>query len=223
MKGLGRLLMPLVLTTILAPVGMTATAAELQLLFEADRIVAEGLSPGADAVWLGVEHGSRRWQLTVHRIDRLLPDTDQDGRVELLLPDGVPQHSVWAVVDAFTGLAAIATPSGPGPPPVEIAPSSLVPEGTDPTGVLLTQRRSVEVLLVEPGLGIWRLTAGDGAMNDSDGVVNGELLLSFGQMRQLFDSGPAPQRASGSASLVVIDALTLAPAVITPNTKEGNR
>lgn len=216
-------LAPLILMTILVQVGTTARAAELQLRFEADRIVAEGLSPGANAVWLGVEHGSRRWQHTVHRIDRLLPDMNQDGKVELMLPDGVPQHSVWAVVDASTGCVAFATPSGTGPPPAEIAPSTLVPDTATATGVLLTQRRSVEALLVEPGLGIWGLTAGDGGSNDSDGVVNGELVLSFGQMRQLFESGQAPQQVSGSASLVVIDVLTLAPAVLTPTQQEGQR
>ncbi len=213
MNGNNRPFVQLALVTMLVVAGTTAIAAELQLRFEPDRVIAEGLSPGADAVWLGVVHGARRWQQTVQRIDRVTSDNDQDSTVDLLLPDGVPRRSVRTVVDASTGRYSIATPAGAGPPPVEIPAGSLVLEGTKVTGVQLSQRRYVEALLVEPGLGAWGLTAGDGSIRDGDGEVNGVILVRFEQMEQLHGSGSAPQHASSSGMLIVIDALTLEPTV----------
>ncbi|MCP4660398.1 MAG: hypothetical protein GY856_33775, partial [bacterium] len=104
-------------------------------------------------------------------------------------------------------------PAGAGPPSVELPAGSLVLDGAELTGVKLSQRRYVEALLLEPGLGAWGLTAGDGSARDDDGEVNGVILVRFEQMEQLHDSCSAPRHLSTDGILVIIDALTLEPAV----------
>jgi hypothetical protein len=192
---------------------VTAGAGELQLRCEEDRVVAEGASPGSDVVLFAVMHGSRRWQRTIRRIDRLLPDQDNDGTVELMMPDGISWQSIWAAVDTVSGAVAIATPTGASRAPMAINDDAFAREGAGAAGMALPRCRTAEVLLVEPGLGAWSLATGAGTRNDADGAHDGVIHLGFPQMQPLFASGAAPDIVSHGAVIVVIDATMLQVAV----------
>ncbi len=191
--------------------GLIAGASELRC--EADRVVAEGVSPGAEVVFFGVVHGSRRWERTVRRIDRLVPDLDNDGVVELVMPDGVSRQSVWVAVDTASSEVTTATPAGVSRAPLAISDAAFEREDAGAAGMVLPRCNSAEVLLVEPGLGAWGLATGDGTRSDADGELDGLIHLGFQQMQPLFDSGAAAGHVSNGSVIVVIEALSLDVAV----------
>ena len=183
---------------------------EVRLEIEQDRIIAEGLNPGAEAVVFAVMHDRRGWSKVIRRVDQILADEDHDGRVELVWDGGVPLRSLCVVIDTQTGEMAMATPPGFNLRRFEL--DDLVWDGPSAVGAVHRKCRYLETLLVQPGAGggggVWGLTAGDGPPHDGDGVANGEIRIDFSSMHPLHGSAEAPQAGNGGV-VVIIDALTL--------------
>ena len=199
-----------ILFVTLATLGAPTQAADLQLTFETDRVIAEGLSPGTDAVFFAVTHGRMGWDHVIRRVDRVITDDDRDGVVELIWDRGnLPFQSVWVVIDSRNGQYTSAVPPGMTNRDVGISIDELIRDGNSVTGVVQNKRNYVEVLLSHPGFGVWGLTTGDGGPNDADGQADGQIQIDFDRMRPLDDSSPAPHVIPNGGIVAIIDGLTL--------------
>jgi hypothetical protein len=205
-----------VVALLMTAVTMVAVAAEptIEVSFAADRVIAEGLVPGADAVWLGVAHTRHGWDHRIQRIDRLVTDDDGDGRVELVWHEPLPIQSVWVVVDQASGRHAVATPPGMPLRPLELDTTRAIIDSGQLLGLTIPKRRYLEVMAVDPGLGTWGLTTGDGTVGDADGTANGEIRIEPVAMTALHTSPQAPEALAGSSLIIVIDACNLEVGVV---------
>ncbi|MFH1177178.1 MAG: hypothetical protein V1750_07200, partial [Acidobacteriota bacterium] len=80
--------------------------------FEANAVVATGLTPGGASAWLSVSRERGGWRTSLSRRDAVLVNTGADGQASFDLERAVPMCSIWAAVDFTTGDSAIGTPEG---------------------------------------------------------------------------------------------------------------
>ena len=196
--------------TMLLTTSATAFAGEPSLRFAPDRVIAEGLSPGTDAVLFAVVHRRLGWKHVIERIDEVITDDDRDGQVELVWKRGnLPYQSVWIVIDSRNGKYASSVPPSMTRREVALRVEDLVRESNDVIGVVQQQRRYVEVLLSHPGFGVWGTTTGDGGSNDADGEANGRIHINFEQMQPIHTSSQAPRVMPNGGIIAIIDGLSL--------------
>jgi hypothetical protein len=199
-----------VMLAMLMLTGVMAAWSAPQLSFSNDRIIADGVTAGAETWWFGVVHTSRGWDHVVMCVDRAVTDDDADGSVELVWDRGVlPRQSAWLVVDMASGEHTTAAPTGMSLREIDLGPASLVYEGEQVTGVVQEQVRYLEAFLAQPGLGAWRLTSGDGSPSDDDGSADGKIVVRFATMRSQDGDMAAPESASPGDIVAVVDALEL--------------
>ena len=180
-------------------------AADPQITFGPDRVIAEGLSPGTEAIFFGMvvqRNGSVR---QYRRVDRVVADDDRDGLVELVWDGDLPPRSIWAVIDARNGKHAIEVPEHMTRREIPLSVDDLVRDQGDLVGVLQQQRSYIEVLLFHPGSGAWGVTTGDGTSTDADGEHNGSITVQLSAMQPLYDSGAAPRVLVNGGILMIID------------------
>lgn len=154
-----------------AALGREASAApEIVLTFEEAAVVAAGLTPGGEAAFFSV---SREPQGYYQRVVRRsgLETVDSFGEARFEPQEGaVPPKSVWAVADVASGAFEVGAPEGfllqeipfPGNA-FEVGAPGLVNR-------LRHTFTDVDLLLVRPGVGAWRLRASDTGPRDRDGV-----------------------------------------------------
>ena len=189
-------------------------AEELVLEIEPAALVVSGLEPAAEVVVYGIsrragEGGIR--QRVEH--EALLVDDDDDGQVTFEMDAPVDYHSIWVVVDRFSGEYVVDVP--PGSPRREVEFPGRGPEEGS-RGQLNRLRHEgfgfVHLLLVRPGEGAWTVTAADGGPYDSDGSFADGVLLEIDQARAVagedgVEEGTAapPERFAPGDVVVVID------------------
>ncbi len=161
-----------------------AVFAELSVRVEQDHVLAvSGLTPGGEVVVFGAGRYRSAWQIEHLRVLEVRVDDDGDGSVTVELDQTIPLQSVWWAVDATTGDLAVATREG------YTADERAVPAGAFARGdrgeALLVVHDSPETtaVVVRPGVGLWTVRAGDGALNDSDGAPNGVTLIPVAAFR----------------------------------------
>ena len=209
-----RLRLPCTLASILfvtlAALAAPAQAADLQLNYETDRVIAEGLSPGTDAVFFAVAHYRKGWDKIIRRVDGIVTDEDHDGTVEFIWEYGdLPYQSVWIVIDSRNNKFAAGSPPRMIDKDVGITLDDLVRDGNNIIGIVQHQRRYLEALLTHPGFGVWSMTTGDGVPGDNDGQANGRIEIAFDAMKPLHGSSPAPSIVPNGGIIAFIDGLTL--------------
>lgn len=179
-------------------------AAPPEVEFSASEVSVSGVTPGGRVVawWLarGVS-GYTRWQ---SRQAEAVVDGDGDGVVTVTPSRGVPEASLWAVVDVASGEYTLASPLGG--PLREVEP----PRGLGALvgrGELDEERRRVEVLVVRPGTdgeaGAWAGGVDDGGSGDGDGVRDGRARAPLGRLEPVGEGGGAAPAAFRAGDLVV--------------------
>lgn len=151
-----------------------------EISFDAEAVVADGLTPEGHAVMFGI---ARRWLGYHQRVERFeeVLTADADGATRLELGEDVPPFAMWVVVDLQSGEAATGpTPGFSGT--VHPFPSAgLHGRGGEPDR-LRQALESGQILYVRPGVGAWGLTPFDGGGFDADGTDDGAFEVALGDL-----------------------------------------
>lgn len=178
------------------------SAAPPELSFEADAVLARGVTPKGTVVWFSVAREISRQSATVVPRMEQKADEDGDGVVRLEPGRDVPLRSIWFAVDLETGEAAVAAPEGFPLQEGDLA-GKAIPAALNRLDL---QSGFVYLVLVRPGVGAWRLRAGDGGASDEDGEPDGTLRAALASLEGIDPSTPPPpERFSPSDLLLVID------------------
>jgi len=205
------LLVPVAAGASPAPLGRAASApAELVVTFKEVAVLASELSPGGDAVFFSV---AREPQGAFNRIVRRSGVEVVDALGEALFEPAegfVPPKSVWVVADVATGGFAVAAPEGFLLRQVPF-PGNGFEAGA--TGLVDRLRHTVpylDLLLIRPGIGAWRLQSHDGAPSDRSLEGDGEVLTGIEDLEPLDELTPRPPDGYAEGDvLVIVDPRTL--------------
>ena len=171
-------------------------------------MTVDGITAQGQVVWYSVAREVAEDDVaTLVRRSGVRMDDDGDGKVSWDLEGEVPTRSIWVAVDLATGRVAVATPEGYPLRRVGWRGRGL---GRDNARADRVEdlRTYADVLLVRPGEGAWRLTAGDGSDQDDDGAADGKLAVALDRMRPvegIAGAGEAvPPARFGSKDVVVL-------------------
>jgi hypothetical protein len=183
--------------------------ADVKLRFEANAVVATGLTAGAKTVWMDVALDAVGYHSRVIDRSTVLTDDDGDGVVRFEVPKGVKTDSVWAVVDMTSGNYVVDTPA-PGPIRHEPLPAAAVHRkdsghAADVEGT----REAVVVWCVRPGIGAWKALVADGEADDADHASNGKTRAAIASMQKIDGVADAPDDFKGGDVIVMVDLLDI--------------
>jgi hypothetical protein len=195
----------------LASAGALSTAAAPALDFtfspETSKVAISGVTPGGFAAVLGVSRIYHDFLTTLVRSPKVLSDDDADGRVEL--DAEVTPNSVWIAVDLTTGATvAVAPPGGEVHDGAELQPVVEVQSSTS-LRRLRAESKSLDLLVVRFGRGVWFGIVCDGAAGDADETQDGLLRVDRSAFRRLAGPDDAPGSMTSSDLVVAVDPDTL--------------
>ncbi len=156
-----------------------------------------------DVAWLGVANEPAGGNTRMVVRSMLFRQPNATAAPQIQLPNGVAPRSLWAAVDTITGEIASVTSKLLK---LKLKPADEVIE--DPIGEPLRLRIKaewVELLIVRPAVGAWRIRAGDGGDGDEDGVSNGFIVVTFSRATPLGDPSPPPAALRLNDVVIVID------------------
>lgn len=174
------------------------------LTVEATSVVASGVTPSAQVAWFSIAWDRYQGMNRVTRRDRIDTD-DGGGQVVYSVETGVPQNSIWVVVDLSNGEYAAAVPEGAA------LRLDTIPAGWFVRGVpgaadgLQADRGFLELLVARPGVGAWADSVGRGGASDLGADASGAVRASVAAMRSVGKTGPAPTKIVPGDVVVVID------------------
>lgn len=137
-----------------------------------------------------------------------------DGSASLALHRPLSTWSIWFAVDMETGRTAMFAP--PGSPAHEVIPPGLLDKGPDnKIAKLRLPFELVDVALVRPGDGVWKVVAADGGHGDGDGKVNGSSSVTLEAFDETKAGKKAPKSLKKDDVLLVLDPRSLGYYVVT--------
>lgn len=185
-----------------------ALAPALSLSFEESAVVVEGASPGGEIVWFSIASESADYSSTT--VPRsAVSTTDILGSATFEVEGTVPPHSIWAAVDATTGVLALATPGGYPLREFAIEAGAIRSDRSGKVSLLSTSRTDLHLLLVRPGTGAWIGRFSEGAADDSDGAADGVLTSSLSNLRALGDTRQLPDEFRAGDLVVAVDPINM--------------
>lgn len=142
------------------------------------------LSPGARLAWVALAHEPQAFMTRFVTRDGVAEDQDGDGIATI--PFVFPLRTVLAAVDIDTGSHIIASPAGFTSLALQPAERFGRARGMRPSlDFLELERNEVEVLVVRPRVGAWRLLSFEGSPADADAVNDGVLTVRFADLQPL--------------------------------------
>lgn len=195
-----------VLFTFIIP---TAAYAQLSLSFEDDYFVVENMTAGGSVAVLGVVHEFPG--ITVHVSSPYFLGTDSDGdaSVTIAFDEPISPCSVFTAVDLMTGSSVLMSPQETrlrecgGNRDLMLTPFTKFSNSELEIGGHL-----VTVMVVRPGVGVWRTQVGDGGPSDADRTHNGKILLEAESLAREDNPIPPPADYLSGDIVVVIGMLT---------------
>jgi len=187
---------------------LAAATAEAQprLTFDGDRLEVSGLTPGGAVAVHGVAIHSLHYLLEVLPISAVLPLGEGASSVVFAREGGIPADSVWAAVDLSTGQYTLdAPPRAPrrvGEAAFEGAVAGAREVRCVPRAFPL---RQLNLLLVRPGEGAWRVYSRDGGPLDADGAIDGGQTLPLGAFQPLWGSAQPPAALAPGDLLIGVE------------------
>jgi hypothetical protein len=194
-----------------AQAAASSAAAPLAITFGATSVDVTGATAGGDVVFFGVAHEfSKSRQPVPQLIERAkIVTADANGSAHLALPEGVPLLAVWGVVDSVTGAYLIQ--ATPGFPASKVDASTAV-KG-DSNGQLKKldwPYAELELLLVRPGSGLWKLYAAKNADLDENRDPRGFIRVDMKSFSPIGNSPSAPTHFERGDVLLIVDPGTMA-------------
>ena len=159
-------------------------------------VMASNLSPKGSVLVIGmgvtfVDYGMRR-----HVWREQVSDEDGDGTVSFSPTNGVPDDSIWVVVEIATGRSAARSA---GDHRAAVALGQLRRKEGLGRRALADQRLAAFAVVVAKGKGAWWLSGADGGVTDADGRGDGSLELNLADAEALTKETPSAVPADFTA------------------------
>lgn len=194
--------------------GAEATALPApRLAFEAQAVVASGLTPGGQVAWFSIAREIAEYDATV------VPRTDiatvaADGTARFALGRDVPFKSIWVAVDLASGAYIAGSPAGFPLKQVGFRGAGLL-HNANRADQIDEGRSFVVVFLARPHLavgagpgdasGAWILAVGHGSDQDDNRGSDGRVTVSLDRLRPLAKSPAPPAHLAANDVVAVID------------------
>jgi hypothetical protein len=209
MKTSQRTILVLCLSFI-AAVASAASADRIPLTvqFLNETIVIGGATRGGNVVVFGVAREMSDGRPPVPRLVRrveVLTDDDRDGVVHLELGKPVPHVAMWTFVDLSTGASAALPSPGYEPARLDLTEQLLKQDNAGQLKKLDLPFAEIDMLLVRPGTGIWRLNTGKYSQVDESKHPEKPMRLDVESMLPVGNSPSAPHNFKPGDVLAIID------------------
>jgi hypothetical protein len=183
---------------------------ELLVTFAEAEVLAAELTPGGDAVFWSVGREPLGYvQRVVRHHGVEVVDTLGEARFS---PEtgAVLLKSAWAIADLATGAVAIGAPPGFVLREIPFPGNGFAAGAPGRVNRLRHAKAAVDLLVVRPGVGAWRLQAQDTGTADRDGEDDDRVMTDLEDLVPLVEGGPEPpERFARGDVVVVIDPLDL--------------
>jgi hypothetical protein len=184
------------------------SAIEPSLELEPAAVTAAGLTPGGEVVLFALSREPQGYYTrVVPRAEVLVADAAGEARYEL--EAAVPARSVWVVADVASGALAVAAPDDFPLRVVALSPGDLRRGPAGRRDRLVRTLERVELLVVRPGVGTWRLSLHDGGAADADGANDGALSAALDELVPVGAAPGPPEEVAAGDRFVAIDPATL--------------
>jgi hypothetical protein len=183
-----RLVSNLLLLSCLAAVAY----AEPVIAISESAVTVSSISPGASVAWLALGHEAEAFMTQYRSRDGVIEDADADGVITIEFPSAIPLRFVIAVAELESGAWRIGTREGFMSTAIQPDDRFSRARGMRPSLDLLeVERNELEVLLVRPHVGAWRINALEGSPSDSDRISDAVLTVRFADLTPLGAPGGA--------------------------------
>lgn len=192
------LLLPAVLPAV-------SHAADLSASITANAVEVANATPGGDVVAMTVQLEAYRGGQREFSTAVMARDDDRDGHVRLLSGRKTPRRSIFVIVDVVTGRHVLIGGQDYRKR-VITAPKHLLKEESDGiSGFIGREVLRSHLLVVRPGVGAWRVAAGDGSPGDGDKASDGKVTLSVEETTSVAGKEKGPKRLRKNDVVAVID------------------
>lgn len=200
-------ILPVVIPLLLAP---SIFAQQATLLDSTIRVT--GLTPEANLVWMRVSHEAQPYMTAVITREAIAPDHDRDGTIEIDFAERIPLRTTFVAVDISSGATVVSSPEG-------FSSETIIPgdrlgraRGVSHAFDLLElERNELEILVVRPQVGAWRVLSFEGSPGDGDRMNDGVLTVRFADLQPVTAPGAAvPGNLKPGDIVVAIDPESLA-------------
>jgi hypothetical protein len=192
--------------TPLVRAGEASAPPELLVTFEEAAVLAAGLTPGSDAVFWSV---GREPLGAVQRVVRHqgVEVVDALGEARIAPETGeVLLKSVWAVSDITTGAFAISAPPGFVLREIPFPGNGFAVGAPGRVNRLRHPKSALDLLMIRPGVGAWRLRAHDTGLADHDGEDDDRVMTDLDDLEPFDPGGPEPpERYARDDRILVVD------------------
>lgn len=192
--------------------GAAASAAPstLKITTSDERLLIEGLRPGASVALLGAAHERAYYMTRVVSRREILTDDDHDGTIEYKPSSGIAFQSIWIVMDIATGETKVVTPSGYNA--IEMTQQGAGRgNAVNITGNIFDIGRDhADIVIVRPNEGAWALPVREEGVKDAPVVAIGRSavpLVKLIPLRPAFGS-PPPALKNGDV-VAIVDAVRM--------------
>ncbi|MFH1176156.1 MAG: hypothetical protein V1750_02020, partial [Acidobacteriota bacterium] len=181
----------MLLVISLAMAGVSA-AGQPRISFEQDRVVAEGIIPGAQVAWFSVAREPAPFQAAMIRREAVVTDTTGAGSVSFDLGQDVPACSIWVAVDLASGELEVAAPPSEPLREVTLPPGAFRSAPSGKLARLVQATHLLEVFVARPGAGAWVGTLTDQEDPDLKRPSHGQVSIALERLQPVGATAPAP-------------------------------
>ncbi len=173
-----------------------------------DSIKVTGITPHGTVVVLAVLQLPQKRGNAFARRQYLATDADGSGTVQINV-GYTARAAIWCAIDLTTGLYFTTTSPGYEIRRIDL-PGKGLKRGIDgQLSRIVAGHGFLEGIVVRPGVGAWRFSAGDGGRNDADGALNGRVEYDVARMSPIGASPPPPPHLLPHDTMILIDPFTM--------------
>jgi len=191
-----------------APGALSAQGIGVEL--REDAVEVASLPTGTEAVLFSAERRPAGFSSRLITLIRTAVDEDRDGRIVFPLEEAPAAASLWLVIDLRTGRFGAASPVEEAPVAFDPPVGRAIDPETGSEFVAADGHASLDLFLVRPDSGIWRVQAVDGGTSEASGLVDGRILLRDPQWEPVLGSTEPPGSLLATDLLIAVDPAELA-------------
>ena len=181
--------------------------APLQMQFSDKAISVSGLTPGEPAVLFGIARVAEGRPLAIHveRWTEIATDDDRDGVVRVEFAKGVPRQGIWAAVAMNSGAWAMLPTPGYEPARISFSQDLLKNDNAGQLKKIEWPTYEMELLVVRPREGAWRLYAAKFGSFDDDRANKSALRIDVNSLVTIGNASARVNHIKNGDVIVVID------------------
>lgn len=186
---------------------------QISISFQDNQVIATGITSGGSAAYFGVGRDYTSVYPELFRWSKEIV-ADSDGKTTIELARRLPKQSLWLVADISTGAFSLATPN----PVLQLERPFQGPGAKAGTGEQITSFRIpgtyMDLVLIQPGTGLFITRAGDNAIHDADGAADGFITINLNELNRPNQENLRFSGSTNNATIFVINPLNLEYSII---------